>query len=251
MGNAGGVGRIRLGHVAAFVVGLALIAGGLALGAAPYADRRAFDRAPYCATPPSAGPSRCVERVPMTVITRSTYTTQDPDPPDPNWPPPPPPPQPPTGPFGMASRPAKGPRVEAASTTTHYQLTVRTADGQRHRFDVGHGIYKVAKPGVTGTAAMWRGRLVRLRIGSHSDDVWSYSRLEISWLIVWTGVMLIVGLALPLAAPPFGLAVAGWFLGVMPPVSLFIRVPLVSAVPILIAAATLLLRVRVTARWRR
>jgi hypothetical protein len=150
----------------------------------------------------------------------------------------------------MASRPTEDPRVVAASTTTHYQLTVRTADGKRHRYEVGHGIYKAAKPGTAGTAEMWRGRLVRLRIGRHSDDEWSYARLEISWLLIWTGVMLIIGLALPLAVPSFGLPVGGWWLGVMLPASLFIRWPLVLAVPTVIAGTTLLFRVRASVRRR-
>ncbi|MEV5750554.1 hypothetical protein AB0L00_22265 [Actinoallomurus sp. NPDC052308] len=177
--------------MAALAVGPVLIAGGVALGAGPFADFEAFERAPFCASPPPADTRHCVTRLPMTVIKQSTYTTEDPDPPDPPQLPPQPPPQPPPmGPFRVAPPTVARLRVVAASRTTHYKITVRTADGRYRDFEVEHGFYKVAKAGTTGTAEIWHGRVVRLRIGAHINDEWPDWKLALPVFIVLAGVIL-------------------------------------------------------------
>jgi hypothetical protein len=177
---------------AALAAGPALIAVGVALAAGPSADVMAFERAPYCATPPPADKSHCVTRLAMTVIRQSTYTTENPDPPDPpQFPPQQPPQPPPMGPFQVVPTVARL-RVVAASRTTHYKITVRTADGRYHDFEVEHDFYKVAEAGTTGTAEIWHGRVVRLRIGTHIDDEWPDWKLGIPVFIVLGGVVMFV-----------------------------------------------------------
>jgi hypothetical protein len=184
--------RSGLRRWAALAAGPVLIAVGVALAAGPSADFAAFERAPYCATPPPADTSHCVTRLAMTVIRQSTFTTEDPDPPDPpQFPPPQPPQPPPMGPFRVLPTVARL-RVVAASRTTHYKITVRTADGRYHDFEVEHDFYKVAQAGTTGTAEIWHGRVVRLRIGTHIDDEWPDWRLGISVFIVLAGVVVFV-----------------------------------------------------------
>jgi hypothetical protein len=231
----------------AVVAGLAFIAGGIVLGAGPYGDRRAFEKAAYCASP-AAARDDCVARVRMTVVSRSTYTTEDPDP---NWPPAqppqPPPPPPIPGPFRVAL-PARA-RILAAlpmSTTTHYKVTVRTEDGKAHTFQVDGGIYDVAKPGATGVAEVWRGRITRLRIGAHSDDQWSYWSLGGAWSVGWIGVMLVVGWGLPLARVPMGVVIGGWWGGNVLFLIIHTWQPALWFVPLLVAGPLLLLRVFVT-----
>jgi hypothetical protein len=247
----GGVGHMTRARWAAIITGLAFIAGGIALGAGPYHDHRAFEKAAYCATP--AAQDDCITQVRMTVLSKSSYTTQDPDP---NWPPPqppPPPPQlPPPGPFGMA--PSLTGRVLAAvpmSQTTHYNLTVRTADGRRHTFKVDAGIYNAAKPGATGLAEVWHGRIARLRVGAHGDDQWSYWSLGVAWLMGWLGVMLIVGWGLPLAEAPAGFVIGGWWAGIVLFGITHTWRPAVWAVPLLLAGSVLLLRMSATMSARR
>ncbi|GAB3980338.1 hypothetical protein GCM10029978_078130 [Actinoallomurus acanthiterrae] len=173
--------------------GPALIAVGVALASGPIADSMAFERAPYCATPPPADTSHCVTRLAMTVIRQSTYTTENPDPPDPpQVPPPQPPQQPPIGPFRVVLPTVAGLRILAASRTTHYAITVRTADGRYHDFEVEHGFYKVAEAGTTGTAEVWHGRVVRLRIGTHVDDEWADWKVAFPVFIVLAGVVVFV-----------------------------------------------------------
>lgn len=174
--------------------GPALICLGVALAVGPSADLTAFEQAPYCATPPPADTSHCVTRLPMTVIRQSTYTTEDPDPPDPPQFPPPQPPQlpPPMGPFRVVLPTVASLRIVAASRTTHYKITVRTADGRYHNFEVEHDFYKVAEAGTTGTAEVWHGRVVRLRIGTHIDDEWPDWKLGIPGFIVLAGVVVFV-----------------------------------------------------------
>ncbi|MEV5703820.1 hypothetical protein [Actinoallomurus sp. NPDC052274] len=161
----------------------------MALGAGPFADFEAFERAPLCASPPPADPSHCVTRLSMTVIKRSTYTTEDPDPPDPPQLPPQPPPM---GPFRVVPPTVARLRVVAASRTTHYKVTVRTADGRYHDFEVEHDFYKVAKAGTTGTADVWHGHVVRLRIGARIDDEWPDWKLALPVFVVLAGVVLSV-----------------------------------------------------------
>ncbi|WP_345433669.1 hypothetical protein [Actinoallomurus vinaceus] len=129
----------------------------------------------------------------MTVIRQSTYTTEDPDPPDPpQFPPPQPPQPPPMGPFRVVLPTVASLRVVAALRTTHYKITVRTADGRYHDFEVEHGFYKVAEAGTVGTAEIWHGRVVRLRIGTHIDDEWADWKLGIPVFIVLAGVIVFV-----------------------------------------------------------
>jgi hypothetical protein len=233
---------------AALIAGVAFIAGGVALGAGPYDDRRAFEKAAYCTASPAVAHDDCIAQVRMTVLSRSTYTTQDPDP---YWPPPqqpPPPPQlPPPGPFRMAPS-LTGPALAALpmSETTHYKLTVRTADGRRHTFKVTAGIYDVAKPGAAGLAEVWHGRIERLRIGVHSDEQWSYWSLGGAWLMGWIGVMLIVGWGLPLAEMPVGVVVGGWWVGTIVFAIIHTWRPALWAVPLLVAGSILLLRASAT-----
>jgi hypothetical protein len=246
-GHAGGVKYWTRSRWAALAAGAMFVAGGAALGAGPYHDRQAFERAPYC------GPTvrgDCVTRVRMTVVSRSTYTTEDPDP---NWPPPQPPPQPPQPPpmnpfvpFGMG--PARGPvrTVVAAlpmSQTTHYKLTVRTEDGKAHTYQVGSDVYDAARTGATGTAEIWHGRIQRLRIGAHTSDQWSYLSLVIAWVLAWIGVMLIVGWGLPLAdvVPP--IVVGGWVAGVILFGALSAWAAAWWAVPLIVGGVVLLCRV--------
>ncbi|MEV0400216.1 hypothetical protein [Actinoallomurus sp. NPDC050550] len=188
--------RTRLRTWAALAAGPALIAVGVALAAGPDADLTAFERAPYCATPPPADTSHCVTRLAMTVTRQSTYTTENPDPPDPpQFPPPQPPqqpPQPPMGPFHVILPTVARLRVVAASRTTHYKITVRTADGRYHDFEVEHDFYKVAEAGTTGSAEIWHGRVVRLRIGTHTDDEWPDWKLGIPVFIVLAGAVVFV-----------------------------------------------------------
>ncbi|MCO5971310.1 hypothetical protein [Actinoallomurus soli] len=179
--------------MAALAAGPVLIAVGVALGAGPFADFEAYERAPLCGSPPPADTGHCVTRLPMTVIKKSTYTTEDPDPPDPpQFPQPPPPPPPPMGPFRVVLPTAVRQRVVAASRTTHYKVTVRTADGRYHDFEVEHGFYKVAETGTTGTADIWHGRVVRLQIGTHVDDEWPDWKLGIPVCIVLAGTVVFV-----------------------------------------------------------
>jgi hypothetical protein len=246
-GMLDGVGHRRAGHWAAMAVGLAFIAGGFALGKGPYEDRQAFEKAAYCGTP-AATRDDCITRLRMTVVSKSTYTTEDPDP---NWPPPqpppaPPPPLPPQGPFRLAPVLSYARAALPMSTTTHYKLTVRTEDGKSHTYKVDYGIYDAAKTGTTGVADVWHGRIARLRIGEHSDEQWSYWTLIIAWLLLWGGVMVIVGIALPLAYVPIGLVFGGWWAGNI----LFGLAqawhPAAWVVPAVIAGGILLLRVHIT-----
>lgn len=178
---------------AALAAGPVLIGVGVALGAGPVADFEAYARAPLCASPPPADTGHCVTRLPMTVIKRSTYTTDDPDPPQfPQQPPPPPPPPPPMGPFRVAAPAVARMRGVLASQTTHYRITVRIADGRYHDFEVGHGFYKVAGAGTTGTADLWHGRVMRLRIGTHTDDEWDDWRVGVSVWISLAGIVVFV-----------------------------------------------------------
>ena len=244
----GGVGHTTGERWAAFVAGLAFIAGGIALGIGPYHDRRAFERASLCGAAPR---DDCITQVRMTVLSKSQYTTQDPDPVPPPQPPPLPPPQPPLGPFRIA--PALTGQVLAAlpmSETTHYKLKVRTADGKSHTYNVDYAIYDAAKPGTTGMADLWHGRVVRLRIGTHSDEQWSYWRLGAAWVLCWIGVMLIAGWSLPLAAAPAPLVVGAWWAGI---IFGLIEVwhPLVWVIPAILAGAVLTVRVLVTGAERR
>ena len=242
----GTVGQRTLEHWVATVAGLAFVAGGVALGSGPYHDRRAFEKADYCA----ASTVDCIVRTRMTVLSKSTYTTQDTDP---NWPPPqpppPPPPQPPVfpGPFRIA--PAMGARVLAAlpmSQTTHYKLTVRTEDGTRHTYEVGPGIYDAARPGTTGVAEVWHGDIRRLRIGTESDEEWSYWRFGVAWALAWIGVMLLVGWALPLDYAPVGVVIGGWWLGLVVYGITHTWHPAIWVIPLIFAGTVLTVRVFVT-----
>jgi hypothetical protein len=249
-GMLGGVGHTTRMRWAAIVAGLAFIAGGIALGIGPYDDRRAFEKASLCGAAPR---DDCITQVRMTVLSKSRYTTQDPDP---NWPPPqppqPPPPQPPLGPFRIA--PALTGQVLATlpmSETTHYKLKVRTADGRSHTYEVDGAIYEAAKPGMTGIADVWHGRVARLRIGTHSDEQWSYWRLGAAWVLCWIGVMLIAGWGLPLAAAPVVLVVGAWWAGII-----FIGLAdvwhaAVWAIPAIFAGAVVTMRVVITVSDRR
>jgi hypothetical protein len=247
----GAVGHTTRTRWMATAAGLAFIAGGIALGIGPYEDRRAFEKASLCGAAPG---DDCIAQVRITVLSKSRYTTQDPDP---NWPPPqppqpPPPPQPPLGPFRLI--PALTGRVLATlpmSETTHYKLKVRTADGESHTYNVDGAIYDAAKPGMTGVADVWHGRIARLRIGTHSDEQWSYWSLGAAWLLCWIGVMLIVGWGPPLAPAPAALVIGGWWAGVV-----FIGIAevwhaAVWAIPLVLAGAVLTVRVAVTASRRR
>ncbi|MCF1512266.1 hypothetical protein [Streptomyces glomeratus] len=84
-----------------------------------------------------------------------------------------------------------GLRMAAASETTHYEITVRTADGRHHKLEVEQDFYKVAKPGTVGTAESWHGRLLRLRIGSHVDYQYPF-RWVIPYLIIIVGAGVLV-----------------------------------------------------------
>jgi hypothetical protein len=221
--------------------GLVFVVAGLLLGRGPYEDRRAFERAGYCAEPRFGGVG-CVLRMPMTVLSRSTYTTEDPDP---NWPPqpppqPPPPPPPIPGPFRIA------PGVLPMSTTTHYKVTIRTQDGRRHTYEVNPGLYDAARPGVAGVADVWRGRVVRLRVGAHSDDEWSYWSLGGAWVLGWLGLMLVVGWGLPLADPPVAFVIGGWGAGVVLFAVLHTWHPAPWFVPVLFAGSLLVVRATMT-----
>ncbi|WP_345474438.1 hypothetical protein [Actinoallomurus oryzae] len=238
---------------AALIAGTACVAGGIALGSGPYHDRQAFEKAGYCG---AVARDDCVTRMDMTVVSRSTYTTEDPDPDPPQQPPPPPPPPAP-GPFRWGPSIAALPvdpivaalpvgRVVAAlpmSQTTHYRLTVRTADGERHTFEVDHTMYATARAGTRGTAEVWHGRISRLRIGSHSDDEWSYWSLGFAWVIGWIGVMLIIAFALPLPDSATFPAVFAWWMGVVLFAGLHTWPPALWVIPLAVGGVFLLYRV--------
>jgi hypothetical protein len=243
---------------AALLAGMACVAGGIALGSGPYHDLRAFEKAGYCG---SVARDDCVTRVSMTVISRSTYTTEDPDPQPPQQPPPQPPPQIP-GPYYWGPSVAALPvgRIVAAlpmSQTTHYQLVVRTADGKSHTFGVGGDMYDMARVGTRGTAEVWHGRIVRLRIGSHSADQWSYWSLGLAWALGWIGVMLIAAWGVPLADAAPHLAGFTWWIGIIAFVALHTWRPAFWVVPLAGGGLFLLYRVRLSighrnrrpARW--
>lgn len=245
----GGVGHTAGTRWAAIVAGLAFIAGGVALGIGPLHDLRAFEKASYCGAEPR---NDCITQVRMTVLSKSSYTTQDPEPyQPPPQPPQPPPPQPPLGPFRLA--PSLTGRVLAAlpmSETTHYKLKVRTEDGRSHTYDVDGAIYDAAKPGTTGMADVWHGRIARLRIGTHSDEQWSYWSLGAAWLLCWIGVMLIVGWGLPLAdASP--VVIGGWWAGIIFIGLVDVWHAAVWVIPAIFAGAVLTVRVVVTVSHRR
>jgi hypothetical protein len=242
-----GVGlRTRERWVAA-IAGMAFVAGGVLLGSGPYSDRRAFEKAGYCTS--STGGDDCIARTPMTVLSKSTYTTHDPDP---NWPPPqppqpPPPPPPVVGPFGIA--PALGEQVLARlpmSDTTHYKLTVRTEDGKRHTYEVGYAMYDAAKPGTTGVAEIWHGRVKRVRIGAHRDEEWSYWSLGVAWIATWIGVMMLLAWALPLADVPFWVVAGAWWLGVLAFGVIHLWSPALWVIPVILGGAVLTLRASAT-----
>jgi hypothetical protein len=250
----GGVGRMTRERWVATIAGLAFVAGGVALGSGPYQDRRAFEKAGYCGT--STAHADCITRTRMTVLSKSTYTTQDTDP---NWPPPQPPqppPQPPPFPGPIRIAPAPGERILATlpmSETTHYKLTVRTEDGKPHTFNVGPGIYNAAKPGTTGVAEVWHGRVKRLRIGAESDEEWSYWWFGVAWVLAWIGVMLLIAWGLPLADVPVGVVVGGWWLGVLVFAITHSWGPAIWVIPVIFAGTVLVLRVygTVTSAGRR
>jgi hypothetical protein len=242
----GGVGhtttRMRWAATAA---GLAFVAGGVALGLGPYEDLRAFEKASFCGAAPR---DDCITQVRMTVLSKSSYTTQDPDPVPPPQPPQPPPPQPPLGPFRIA------PALTAAlpmSETTHYKLKVRIEDGRIDTYNVDGAIYDAAKPGTTGVADVWHGRIARLRIGTHSNGQWSYWSLGVAWLLCWIGVMLIAGRGLPLLEAPMALVIGAWWAGII-----FIGIaeswhPAIWVIPAILGGAVLTLRVVITVSDRR
>jgi|1185.fasta_scaffold44992_1 hypothetical protein len=235
------------GRWVAAIAGLAFAAVGILLGSGPYLDRRAFEKAGYC-TASTAGDD-CIARTRMTVVSKSTYTTNDPDP---NWPPPQPPqppPQPPPipGPFRIA--PASLPM----SQTTHYKLTVRTEDGKRHTFNVDYHMYDSAKPGTTGVAEVWHGHIKRLRIGANQEEKWSYWSLGSAWVLAWIGVMLLVAWAVPLRDVPVWVVIGGWWLGVLTFGVTHGWASAIWMIPVIFGGAILLLRVWATiadARWR-
>lgn len=232
---------------AALIAGVACVVGGIALGSGPYHDRRTFEKAGYCG---AVARDDCVTRMSMTVLSRSTYTTEDPDPEPPQQPPPQPPPQIP-GPFYWGPSVAALPvgRILAAlpmSQTTHYELTVRTADGERHTFEVERSMYAMAPAGARGTAEVWHGRIARLRIGSRSDDQWSYWSLGLAWVLGWTGVMLIIAWGLPLADPASPPAVFVWWAGIIVFAGLHAWPPALWVVPLAGGGGLLLFRVYAT-----
>jgi hypothetical protein len=244
------VGRMTGERWVATIAGLAFAAGGVLLGSGPYLDRRAFEKAGYCAT--STARDDCITQTRMTVLSKSTYTTNDPDP---NWPPPQQPPQPPPqpppvlGPFRIAPALASLPMSE----TTHYKLTVRTEDGTRHTFKVDYAMYNAAKPGTTGVAEVWHGRVKRLRIGANKDEEWSYWSLGVAWVLAWIGVMLLIAWALPLADVPIWVVIAGWWIGVLAFGITHGWGPAIWVIPVIFGGGVLTLRVRATitaARWR-
>lgn len=126
-------------------------------------------------------------------------------------------PQPFTGRFRPALADEAVTRVVTAARadTINYVLVVRTAEGRRHRFRVDHDLYEAAEPGTRVTGETWHGRLVRVRLGPHSDGEWSYTRLQAALVILWSGLILIVGLGPPLADIPLHIVLFTWWIGVM------------------------------------
>ena len=191
------VGAMSFGRWAAVALGLGLVVGGVALGAGPYHDLQAFERAGHCATSSPGTARDCVATARVSVVSRSTYTTPDNDTgPDPNWPPPPQPPipQPPMGPPLRAARTVVNTarQVSAATETTHYRVTVRTDDGRRHTYTVTAGLYETATPGTVARADLWHGRITRLTIGAETVEIPPDSGFDHAWLMGWAGVMLLV-----------------------------------------------------------
>jgi hypothetical protein len=233
----------------AAIAGLGFAAAGIMLGSGPYLDRRAFEKAGYCAT--STANDDCIAQTRMTVVSKSTYTTDDPDP---NWPPPqppqpPPPPPPIPGPFHLAPAAALLPM----SQTTHYKLTVRTEDGKRHTFGVDYAMYETARQGTTGVAEVWHGHIKRLRIGAHQEEKWSYWSLGLAWVLAWIGVMLLIAWAVPLDDLPLWAVAAAWWIGTLTFGITHAWPPAIWAVPAVFGGGVLILRVWATianARWR-
>jgi hypothetical protein len=137
------------------------------------------------------------------------------------------------------------------SDTTHYKLKVRTEDGSSHTYDVDGAIYDAAKAGTTGMADVWHGRIARLRIGTHSDEQWSYWSLGAAWLLCWIGVMLIVGWGPPLVPAPAPFVIGGWWAGIIFVGLVEVWYAAVWVIPAILAGAVLTLRVVVTVSDRR
>ncbi|GAA4102405.1 hypothetical protein [Actinomadura miaoliensis] len=72
-------------------------------------------------------------------------------------------------------------------------MTVRTPDGKRRTFEVGKGLYDKAKPGTTGRAQMWRGRVTLLTVGAESKRISLFPGFFVLWLVAWAGMMLFIG----------------------------------------------------------
>ncbi len=229
---------MTLRHWAALAAGAALILGGYLLGSGPYDDRQRFEHAGLCAAT-AVRHADCVTRSHAVVVSRSTETHDDPDPPDPNWPPQPQPPPPPVQPPIYFMRPA---HVLASQTTT-YTVVLRTDDGRRHTFDVGYGLYHVARTGAQANVDRWHGRIKRISIGTHSDDQWSTWKLTLAWLIAWTGVMLIVTFAPPFEEDAVGAGFGAWWGGFVGYLIVGRWGPAWYVLPLVVAGAVVLVKV--------
>ena len=106
-------------------------------------------------------------------------------------------------------------------------------------------------PRLFHVADLWHGHVVRLRIGAHSNEQWSYWSLGVAWLMCWIGVMLVAGWCPLLIPAPAALAGGAWWAGIV-----FMGVietwhAAVWAIPAILAGAVLTVRVLVTVADRR
>ncbi|MBO2460537.1 hypothetical protein [Actinomadura violacea] len=166
---------------AGMALGAVLVVLGVTLAMGPYRNLGRLEHARSC-----AGQERrdCLLASTATVTKRYTYETND-DPPTPPEPPAPPPqPPPPPQPFG----------VVAASTTTHYAVVVRGADGGKADFDVDKRFYEQVRVGTVVRTQVWNGKIVRVSFGRESEDLTPRESLFWPWSLAWTGLVALVGL---------------------------------------------------------
>lgn len=194
------------GRILGVVIGLALIGFGAVATHTSYHYLRAFEKAPRCAERAPGDQRECIATVAVRVVKRSTYTV-DHDTGGPIFPQPPPAPPPvfprpglpvvPHSPVAAFTPPTAavaddvGGAVVAA--TTRYNVTIRLPDGTTRELMVGKRLYEKAVPGTIGRADLWRGSVVRLDVGSETEEYPVAAVFYIvTWSIAWTGLVILL-----------------------------------------------------------
>jgi hypothetical protein len=171
----------------ALLLGIAAICGGVAWSGGPYGDAIAFRHAPDC--PQLSRARDCIGSESGTIVGTDTYettgTSSGTEPPDP--------------------------------PVTHYQVKVRRASGATVSYDVGFEFYQAAGKNTPVQLRLWRGDVVGLSFGGHSQRLQPPSEGTLFWTLAlaWAGVGMVLWSAIG-DGRPYGLVgiagfrVAGW-----------------------------------------